>query len=109
MTTTRANGTRLTSALEGVEGYTSACSHRLPHGTAFGSVGAVPVLTGRTTGGTALFVSAAGLAGQAAPPIQAVTVETEKSRIRVRWPDGTEHHVLLTPATTPLVTVLRKR
>ncbi|MBD0669597.1 hypothetical protein BU198_02405, partial [Streptomyces sp. CBMA156] len=92
------------------DGFTTAATDPLPSGTAFGAVGAVPRVTGRTTGTATLFVSTARLSrGTAHPPLTAVEIRTERvpegHRLHVRWPDGGRHTALL---ATGSVTVHRE-
>jgi len=99
------DGAPLTSQLQSVHGFTRARTTALPAGTAFGEAGAVPVLTGATDGRPegSLFVSAVRLTAQPSPPppLQAVHVRTARAadgvgtRVRVLWPDGTEHEAVL--------------
>lgn len=95
----------LSSALENIAGHSDASAHWLPRGTAFGTEGAVPVLTGRTATGATLFVSAARLAHTAPGPFHTVDVRIDGHRIDVHWPDGSRHEALLGEGT---VTVHRK-
>ncbi|MFI0924084.1 DUF2264 domain-containing protein [Streptomyces sp. NPDC021012] len=97
-----ADGTRLASALRCVEGLTAAAAaRRLPAGTAFGAVGALPVLTGHTGRGTSLFVAAARLGHSTSHPSFRLSdgprVRIDGPMIHVVWPDGSEHEVLLAP------------
>ncbi|MGW0769135.1 DUF2264 domain-containing protein [Streptomyces sp. NPDC002676] len=98
-------GMRLTSVLEGVEGFASADCSGLPGGTAFGAAGAVPVLTGRTRAEIALFVSAARLDRSAPGSFQRLRVRAEGNRVQVCWPNGVEHEAVLAPGEVTVTTV----
>ncbi|MFF2743906.1 DUF2264 domain-containing protein [Kitasatospora sp. NPDC058048] len=109
-TATGPDGLPLVSLLRCASGFTSAGTDPLPSGTAFGAVGAVPRVTGRTADAAALFVSTARLArGPVRPPRAAVEVRTEPAPrghlLHVRWPDGGRHTALL---ATGSVTVRRE-
>ncbi|MER7757344.1 DUF2264 domain-containing protein [Kitasatospora sp. NPDC097643] len=97
-TATGPEGERLTSVLEAVEGFDAAACAWVPGGTAFGPMAAVPVLTGVTRTGTALFVGAARL-DRAAPWLffRKVRVHADGNRVHVHWPDGTAHQAVLAP------------
>ncbi|KQV12419.1 MULTISPECIES: DUF2264 domain-containing protein [unclassified Kitasatospora] len=90
-------GARLTSALQNIDGFTAATAHPLPTGTAFGPAAALPVLTGRTNTGAALFVSASRLARTASRPFPHLHVHTDGTRLHVRRPDGAEYEAVLAP------------
>ncbi|MEU8618340.1 DUF2264 domain-containing protein [Streptomyces sp. NPDC048623] len=94
---TTADGTRLLSSMENVHGFTAADTHPLPAGTAYGTVGAVPALDGRTSGGDSLFVGTARLTGTGSQSHAALRVRVTGTRIRVHRPDGTEVEALLAP------------
>ncbi|MET9618698.1 DUF2264 domain-containing protein [Kitasatospora indigofera] len=90
-----ARAVRLTSALQQVEGYTAAETVRVPAGTAFGPICALPVLSGRTGAGPSLFVSVARLSRSAARSLDGPSVSTEGALIRVVWSDGSSHEASL--------------
>ncbi|WP_031074603.1 DUF2264 domain-containing protein [Streptomyces sp. NRRL WC-3742] len=97
---TRSDGGRLSSVLRGLSGFRAAETRELPTGTAFGPVGAVPVVSGATGSGPALLVAAARLAagrlaGSEAGPFPTADVRVEENRVRVSWPDGSRHEAVL--------------
>ncbi|WP_406424494.1 DUF2264 domain-containing protein [Streptomyces sp. NBC_00873] len=100
---TTPDGARLLSSMENVHGFTEAGTHPLPSGTAYGTVGAVPALGGRTSGRDSLFVGTVRLSGAVTgtgadlQPHAALHVHVEGTRIRVRCPDDSELEALLAP------------
>ncbi|WP_042426154.1 DUF2264 domain-containing protein [Streptacidiphilus anmyonensis] len=86
-----------TSALRGLVGYDTAEAVGLPTGTAFGEVGGLPVLTGRTSGERSLFVSLARLSRLPSAPFADLQVHADGSSVRVVWPDGTEDEAVVHP------------
>lgn len=94
-TVTDPAGRRVTCALENIAGFTEAAAHRLPGGTAFGTDGAVPVLTGSTGPGTSVFVSASRLDRSAPRSFPDLDVHVDGTRIRVRRPDGGGHEAVI--------------
>jgi hypothetical protein len=108
VTSTDQAGTRTRSDLAAIAGYQAGRTEQLPHGTAFGPAGALPVLIGHTTGDATLFVSAARLSRTAPPPSWIPEVDVNGQHVRVRWSNGSAHDVLLGDATSPTVTTHRQ-
>ncbi|MDD9375936.1 DUF2264 domain-containing protein [Streptomyces sp. ZAF1911] len=100
---------KLTSALQGVHGFTKSGCRPVPTGTAFGTAAAVPVLTGRTPAqGPALLVAAARLSGSDPRTFRMPQVTVEDLSVRVLWPDGSGHQALLGPGQVVVSAVTPK-